>query len=78
VEGDDEPAEPKSDLGLSYPEAFKINQALGGEIEILVAAVKADAAEHGHDPPSGQALAIAVAKIALVKYPQLLPTRRTA
>jgi hypothetical protein len=78
VEGDDEPAEPKSDLGLSYPEAFKINQALGGEIENLVAAVKADAAEHGLDPPHGQALAIAVAKLALVKYPQLLPIRRTA
>ncbi|TDD54549.1 hypothetical protein E1286_04990 [Nonomuraea terrae] len=78
VEGNDEAAEPKSDQGLSYSEAFKINSSLGAEIETFVLAVKADAIEYGLEPPSGQALAVAVAKLALLKYPQLLPERRTA
>lgn len=78
VEVDPEPAAPKSDLGLSYPDAFKVIQSLGGEIDVFVADIKADAEAHGHDPPHGQALTIAVAKVALVKYPQLLPERRTA
>ncbi|MEU4224346.1 hypothetical protein AB0F17_08635 [Nonomuraea sp. NPDC026600] len=78
VEGDGDRAEPKSDLGLSYQDAFKVIQSLGGEIDTFVAALHADATEHGHDPLHGQALTIAVAKVALVKYPQLLPERRTA
>lgn len=78
VEGDSEHAEPKSDLGLSYADAFKVIQSLGGEIDIFVADIKADAEVHGHDPPHGKELTIAVAKVALVKYPQLLPERRTA
>jgi hypothetical protein len=78
VEGDGDPAEPKSDLGLSYQDAFKINQALGGSFETFIADVKSDAIEHGLDPPHGEALVIAVAKLALVQYPHLLPERRTA
>jgi len=79
VEGDSEPAEPKSDQGLSYPEALKIIQAIGGEMETFIATIHADHQQHGLDPPSGSALTIAVAKHALVKYPQLLVIdRRTA
>ncbi|MFB4280811.1 helix-turn-helix domain-containing protein [Nonomuraea sp. MTCD27] len=79
VEGNGEPAKPKSDLGLSYGEAFKINQSLGGSFDTYIAAVQADAVEHGLDPPHGEALVIAVAKWALVDHPELLPIdRRTA
>jgi hypothetical protein len=64
---------------LSHPEALKIIQSVMGEIETFIAAAKADATDHGHDPPEGEALTIAVAKIALVKYPHLLLIdRRTA
>jgi hypothetical protein len=78
VEGESRPAGPKSDRSLSYPEAFKVNNALGAEIETFVAAVKSDARERDHDPPTGQALAIEVARLALLHYPHLLPERRTA
>ena len=79
VEGEGGPAEPKSDLGLSYGEAFKINQALGGSFGTYIEAIQANAIEHGHDPPRGEALVIAVATWALVDHPELLPIeRRTA
>lgn len=79
VEGDGGPAEPKSDQGLSYPEALKIIQAIGGEMETFITTIHADHEQNGLDPPSGAALTIAVAKHALVKYPQLLVIdRRTA
>jgi hypothetical protein len=79
VEGEGEPAELKSDLGLSYAEAFKINQALGATFGDYIAAVQADAIEHGCDPPHGEALVIAVATWALAAHPELLPIdRRTA
>jgi hypothetical protein len=79
VEGDDEPAEPKSDLGLSYPEAFKINQSLGASFGTYIEAIQDDAKRHGLDPPHGEALVIAVAKLALISHPELLSIeRRTA
>lgn len=78
VEGEGDRAEPRSDLGLSYGDAFKIIQRIG-DIEPYVADIRDDADRHGHDPPHGEALTIAVAKLALIKYPQLLPIeRRTA
>lgn len=79
VEGDGEPAEPKSDQGLSYAEAFKINQSLGATFGAYIAAVQADAIEGGLPPPHGEALVIAVAKWALADHPELLTIdRRTA
>lgn len=78
VEGDSDRAEPKSDLGLSYADAFKIIQRIG-DIGSYVTDIRDDADRHGHDPPHGEALTIAVAKLALLKHPELLPIdRRTA
>lgn len=80
VEGARESADSKTDQGgLSYPEALKIIQPIIGEIDTFAAEIQQDAEDHGHDPPHGQALTIAVAKLALVKYPHLLAIdRRTA
>jgi hypothetical protein len=79
VEGDSDRAEPKSDRGLSYAEAFKINQALGATFGTYIEAIHADAERHGLDPPRGEALVIAVAKWALADHPELLSIeRRTA
>lgn len=79
VEGDSDPAEPKSDQGLSYAEAFKINQALGASFGTYIEAIHADHHRHGLDPPRGEALVIAVATWALADHPELLPIeRRTA
>lgn len=65
--------------GLSYPDAFKINQALGDAYSAYIKAVQADAIEHGLEPPHGEALVIAVAQWALVDRPELLLIdRRTA
>jgi hypothetical protein len=78
VEGARASTDKKTDQGLSYPEALKIIQPIIGEIDTFAAAIQRDAEDHGLDPPHGQELTIAVAKIALVKYPHLLPDRRTA
>lgn len=79
MEGEDGPAEPKSDLGLSYSEAFKINQSLGASFGAYIEAIQDDAKRHGLDPPHGEDLVIAVAKLALVSHPELLSIeRRTA
>lgn len=78
VEGACASTETKIESGLSYPEALKIIQPIIGEIDTFAAAIQRDREDHGLDPPHGQALTIAVAKLALVKYPHLLPEPKTA
>lgn len=68
--------EPSADL--DYPTAFKIMNQVLLRMPDYTEVVKAEAAAKGRDSPRGEALTIAVARLALADYPHLAPERRTA
>ncbi|MEU8278196.1 hypothetical protein AB0C08_28225 [Microbispora bryophytorum] len=69
---------PDADEGdLDYSSAFKIISRVPERMEDYVDAVKAEAAVHGLDPPTGAALTIAVARLALAEHPHLAAEGRT-
>lgn len=77
VEGETaERREPSADL--DYPTAFKIMNQVLLRMPDYTEVVKAEAAAKGRDSPRGEALTIAVARLALADYPHLAPERRTA
>jgi hypothetical protein len=73
-----EGARASTETKIDYSAALKITSRMPERVFDYVGAVKADAAIHGHDPPTGEALTIAVARLIIADHPHLKPERRTA